>query len=508
MTITNTTTKVGYTGDGITVAFPVPFPFFDTDELEVVERVVSTGAETVKVLTTHYTVSGGNGSTGTVTSVSGAPPATVQWFILRKTSIVQETDYPQNDPFPAESHERALDRGIAISQELREILDRALKIPKTDPSTAGTELPATVTRANKYMGFGPLPNAIPIALDAPTVDTSALYVVSSADPGHQNGRLWLNTSNVSAHVLNVSDGAAWSIIGSRDLATENFTPYYNGTTVGALAGAGAGEGIEIVGGNARVKLDGTTLIRSNAGLKANVIPSISRINKLKIINNSATPNSKMDITIIRVIAEDGSGNLALGSSLSLTVDIAASGVNGLDTGAEASNTHYALWIIYNSTTNVWAGLISASYSAPTMPSGFTYKLLIGSIRNDGSSNFVGSVQYGNVVSLVPQLIFSGIAGVTVWTEQSIAVAVPTIAISARGIGGLTGSNAQSMAVASNANGLGKCPIAGNYATAGIDSWLFTNGWKVFLTTAQKIWMKMASMDTVYRLEVTGFEIEI
>ena len=143
MTITNTTTKVGYTGDGITVAFPVPFPFFDTDELEVVERVISTGAETVKVLTTHYTVSGGNGSTGTVTALA-APTALVQWFILRKTFLVQETDYPQNDPFPAESHERALDRGIAISQELREILDRALKIPKTDPSTAGTELPVGV----------------------------------------------------------------------------------------------------------------------------------------------------------------------------------------------------------------------------------------------------------------------------------------------------------------------------------------------------------------------------
>lgn len=503
MTITNTTTKVGYTGDGITVAFPVPFPFFDTDELEVVERVVSTGVETTKALTTHYTVSGGNGSTGTVTALV-APTASVQWFILRKTSIVQETDYPQNDPFPAESHERALDRGIAISQELREILDRALKIPKTDPSTAGTELPATVTRANKYMGFGPLPNAIPIALDAPTVDTSALYVVSSTDPGHQNGRLWLDTSSVSAHVLNLSDGVAWSVIGSRDLVTEKFTPYYNGTTVGALAGAGAGEGIEIVGGNARVKLDGTTLSRSALGLKANIIPAISRIYKLKIINNTASPNSKMGVTVVRVIAEDGSGNLVQGSNLSVTVDITTSGANGLDTSTEASATHYAIYMIYNPTTTVWAGLLSASYTSPTLPSGFTYKELVGSIRNDGSSNFVRSVQYDNVVSLVPQLIFNNLVGITSWTEQSISGAVPPIAIKANGIGGLSGANAQSMAVASDANALGECPIAGNYASTGIDSWRFTNGWSVFLTTPQKLWWKAASADAIYRLEVTGF----
>lgn len=506
MTITNTTTKVGYTGDGVTVAFPVPFPFFDTDELEVVERVISTGAETTKALTTHYTVMGGNGSTGTVTALA-APTASVQWFILRKTSIVQETDYPQNDPFPAESHERALDRGIAISQELREILDRAFKIPKTDPSTAGTELPATVARANKYLGFGPLPNATPIALDAPTVDTSALYVVSSTDPGHQNGRLWLDTSGVSEHLLTVSDGAAWSTIGSRDLATEIWTPYVNGAPAGALAAAGIGEGLEINGGNARVKLDGTTLIRSGAGLKANVIAAINRYYKLKIGNNGASPNSKVDITITRVIAEDGGGNTVLGSNISHTLDITTTGANGRDAGSETSSTHYAIWEIYNPTTATWAGLFSTSYSSPTMPSGYTHKLLIGSVYNDGSSNFVEFLQLDNQVSIIPQLIFSGIAGVTVWTEQSIAGAVPPIAIKAWGIGGLAGANAQSMAVASNANGLGKCPIAGNYASTGIDSWRFTNGWRIFLSTAQKLWWKAASADTVYLLEVTGYEIQ-
>lgn len=160
-----------------------------------------------------------------------------------------------------------MDRGIAISQELKEILDRAIKIPKTDPSTAGTELPPTTVRANKYQGYGPLPNAAPIALDPPTIDTSALYVVSSMDPGHQNGRLWLDTSGVSEHLLKVSDGAAWSTIGSRDLATEIWTPYVTGIPAGALAAAGVGDGLEISGGNARVKLDGATLTRSAAGLK-------------------------------------------------------------------------------------------------------------------------------------------------------------------------------------------------------------------------------------------------
>ena len=151
MTINTTTTRVGYTGDGVTTAFAVPFVFFGASELEVISRVIATGAETVLAVTTNYTVSGGNGSTGTVTAIV-APAATVQWVIRRKTARTQLVDYAPNDPFPADTHERALDRLTAQTQELGEDVDRSMKFAKSDP-VLSSELPNSVTRANKYLRF-------------------------------------------------------------------------------------------------------------------------------------------------------------------------------------------------------------------------------------------------------------------------------------------------------------------------------------------------------------------
>src|SRR5690242_13450788 len=101
MTISTTATRITYDGDGVTVAFAVPFPFFAASELEVIARDTAAGTETTKTLGTDYTVAGGDGAQGTVTALA-APPATVQWVIRRKTARTQATDYTPNNPFPAE----------------------------------------------------------------------------------------------------------------------------------------------------------------------------------------------------------------------------------------------------------------------------------------------------------------------------------------------------------------------------------------------------------------------
>ncbi|MEX2297648.1 MAG: hypothetical protein WD715_09540, partial [Dongiaceae bacterium] len=108
MTVSTITSRVSYTGDGITVAFAVPFPFFNASDLVITERVIATGAETIKAFGTHYTVAGGAGGTGTVTALS-APVNTVQWIIFRAVPFTQLTEYVSNDGFPAESHEAGLD---------------------------------------------------------------------------------------------------------------------------------------------------------------------------------------------------------------------------------------------------------------------------------------------------------------------------------------------------------------------------------------------------------------
>ncbi len=127
MTLLSTQVVITYQGDGASTAFPIPFPFYGNDELSVIETVTATGVETTKALNSDYSVVGGNGSTGTVTA-SVAPSAAVKWSIKRNTDLTQETDYTPNDPFPAETHELALDKLTAIAQELKELLGRTVTV--------------------------------------------------------------------------------------------------------------------------------------------------------------------------------------------------------------------------------------------------------------------------------------------------------------------------------------------------------------------------------------------
>ena len=72
----------------------------------------------------------------------------------------------------------------------------------------------------------------------------------------------------------------------------------------------------------------------------------------------------------------------------LTADVTSSGANGLDTGSIAANTWYYVWAIWNPSTTTDASLLSLSSTAPTMPSGYTKKRRVGSVRSDGSSDFL------------------------------------------------------------------------------------------------------------------------
>lgn len=97
-------------------------------------------------------------------------------------------------------------------------------------------------------------------------------------------------------------------------------------------------------------------------------------------------NTQVQVTADELTVVNTSNQKQSLSSVNVTADITVSGVNGLDTGVEANSTWYAVWVIYNGTTK--ASLLSTSYTAPTMPAGYTYKALVGAVRNDSAGNFV------------------------------------------------------------------------------------------------------------------------
>ena len=155
MTVSSTTTKNSASGNGSTSAFPYNFKIFSDDDISVIIRTDSTGAEVTKDKTTHYTVSGvGDSSGGNVTFTSGNIPASGETVVLlRSTARTQLTDYVANDPFPAESHENALDKLTFIAQEIEEELGRSIKVSKTNRISSSEFTTSATARANKILSF-------------------------------------------------------------------------------------------------------------------------------------------------------------------------------------------------------------------------------------------------------------------------------------------------------------------------------------------------------------------
>jgi hypothetical protein len=153
MTISTTIIKSSYSGNGSTTAFTYNFKITDQDDIEVIIRSAN-GTETVKTLTTHYTVSGVGGNSGTVTFTAGNIPVTGETVLLRRsTPQTQAMDLIDNDPMSADTIEDAHDKVVAITQELQEQIDRSIKLSRTNTMTSTEFTVDASSRANKILAF-------------------------------------------------------------------------------------------------------------------------------------------------------------------------------------------------------------------------------------------------------------------------------------------------------------------------------------------------------------------
>lgn len=152
MTVSSTTTKVSYAGNGSTVAFSVPFYFLTNADLKVIARS-ALGAETVKIITTDYTVTGAGVLAGGTVTMVVAPASGVTLVIQRNVALTQEVDYQPNDPFPAATHEQALDKLTMEAQQINEIAARSIKLSTSNTMTSTEFTVGATDRANKVLGF-------------------------------------------------------------------------------------------------------------------------------------------------------------------------------------------------------------------------------------------------------------------------------------------------------------------------------------------------------------------
>lgn len=151
MTVSSTNTKNSYSGDGSTTVFTYNFPINSQAELAVISRS-SLGTETTKTLNSDYTIVDNGASGGSVTFTT-APASSETIVLIRDTNLTQTTDYLANDPFPAETHEAALDKMTFQVQEMQEELGRSLKISKTNTMTSTEFTNDAADRALKVFAF-------------------------------------------------------------------------------------------------------------------------------------------------------------------------------------------------------------------------------------------------------------------------------------------------------------------------------------------------------------------
>ena len=415
MSVSSTTTKNSHSGNGSTTAFAYSFKIFADADLLVIIRA-STGAETTKSLSTHYTVSGaGAESGGTVTFTSGNTPASGETVVIRRNlGLTQATDYVENDPFPAESHEEALDRLTFITQGIQEELDRSFKVSKTNSITTPEFVDDASTRASKLLGFSSSGNN----LEATTGRVSSVSVSNVAVSGGASQAATVSFNSTSgALALGVpvgSTGATGATGAAGDLADPTTTQHdiivRGASAVERLA---KGSNSTVLNTNASGALAystvSTAMIADDAVTAAKV--ASDAVVEASIADNAVTLAKMASGTDGNLITYDASGNpanVATGSAGQVLTSAgagsppvfaaaAAAGLTLLGTGTASGSASLAFTSLMSSTYTVYLMVFEALLPATdgTLP----YLYLS---EDNGSSYTTSDMRY-----IAPAVFYAG-----------------------------------------------------------------------------------------------------
>lgn len=278
--------RVSYTvGQGATTtSFAVPFEFFAASDLKVFKDGV------LQTITTHYTVSGGNGSTGTVTmTITGGTGGTII-LITRKVPLERTTDFPASGAFDVTALNTQLDRIIAIQADLDDVQARSLVLSDGD-SAVSTTLPLKASRLGKVLAFNAT-TGVPEA--GPTIaDTQALANIT-ADIGTladiEDGTDATNAIQTVATAVSNVNTVASNITNVNTVASNNS----NINTV-----ASANSNITTVAGiNAKI-----TTVSSISGNVTTVADNNSNVNTVAGSNSNITTVAGLNTEITALAAK-------------------------------------------------------------------------------------------------------------------------------------------------------------------------------------------------------------
>jgi hypothetical protein len=252
---------------------------------------------------------------------------------------------------------------------------------------------------------------------------NTVYDQTTTDTSASNSVFWAGQAGGTPNAITVTDAG----FNGTDGSVINFMALANNTGATTLNPSGYGA-INIVKDTASgpVALTGGEIDAINSG-SANVIsvvysasqnnfhilnlissaastsqaPLCGAIN-LKITNDGTFPSSKVNITADQVVMLTTGGAYITRSNVSTSVNFTTgtttSTAGGLDGEAFSASTWFNLYLIDNGVAP--NGLASTSATAPTMPSGYSYRCRLGVTRTDGSSNLLRLLQRGSLAHYV------------------------------------------------------------------------------------------------------------
>ena len=241
MTVSTTTNKVSYTGNGVVDTFAYAFPIYANGDLKVYD------GGTLKTLTTHYTVTGAPG-TGNVVFTSGNIPANGNKVVIERIlARTQGTDWNNYDKYTSETVEDSVDRLTFIAQEIDEAVGRSVKFATTVTDVGTVEVSADATaRANKIFGFDGSGNMVAtqeIGTFTGAWAASTAYSVRDLVKDTSNNNIYiantLHTSSGAQPISSNTDVAKWDLLVDAASASTSATASASSATAAASSATAA-----------------------------------------------------------------------------------------------------------------------------------------------------------------------------------------------------------------------------------------------------------------------------
>lgn len=433
-TVTDIVSREVKAGNDVTTVFNTIFTFDAQGDL-VVSRVVA-GVTTLQVLGTNYTVSGGSGSTGSVTTVGFTLATGESLIIERSTPQTQAVDIETGGTFDAATLEAALDKMQRQIQEHSDDIGQTVRVPDTE-TTLG-RLPAVADRANTVFGFDA--SGDPFASDQTVIaaavanwaapdffngDGATVAFVLAADPVSENN-LFVTIFGVEQDTSTFSvSGTTLTFVTAPPTGTNNVmvrfaTPLNIGTPAdntvstvkiqpNAVDGTKIAMGSDVKGDllaydgadYTRLAVGTNTFLLTADSAQSSGLNYVSPFPKghLHGCNMSIGTDVDHDIDILagEAASDDASAPMVL-AAITKQIDAGwavGTDAGGLDTDTVAASTWYAVWMIKRPDTGVVDILFSLSFSAPTMPTNYTKKRYIGACKTNSSSNWFKFTQDGD-----------------------------------------------------------------------------------------------------------------